>query len=97
MTPHLEHFTGEYEHDMGIMATGGIWKEVPLTKHFSGDDTTNNAKLSHQRAKEDPENYQEVSDDAGDVCPGYDRFELLHELKPYPRLQNEEKSSLTIY
>jgi hypothetical protein len=82
MAPHLEHFTGKYRHDLGDMQIGGIWEEVPLTKHFSGDNTTNNAKLTHKNAKKDPENYREVADDAGEVCPGYDQFELLDQLKP---------------
>lgn len=82
MAPHLEHFTGKYKHDLGSITTGAIWEEVPLTKHFSGDNTTNNAIFTHKRVKIDPENYREVADDAGEVCPGCDHFELLDQLKP---------------
>ena len=62
---------------MGEFATGAIYEEVPLTQHFTGDTTTNNAQLAHRRAKQDPENYREVADDAGHVCPEYKQIGLI--------------------
>ena len=82
MSPHLEHRIG-YTNDIGSMTIGAIWKSVPNTQHFTGDTVTNNSITSHQLASDDPENYREVADIAGDVCDGFNQFHLLDNKYPH--------------
>lgn len=67
MVPHVEEFTGKYQHDLGDMATGGIYTEVPGTSHATGDQTEE-AKKAHQLVQQDAEKYREVADELGSVC-----------------------------
>ncbi len=71
MAPHAQEFTGEYRHDLGDMQIGAIYKDVPNTQHFTGDDTAN-AQRAHELITDDPDKYREVADWAGPVCDGMD-------------------------
>ena len=79
MAPHVEEYTGCCTDTDGQQTS--IYREVPGTRHETGDTRSFAARLAHRLAKFFPHNKKEVDDNLGAVCPWYDQDHLLAELK----------------